>query len=48
MENISHNKKSFFKCNFVEDGKIVKDMMLHIKAIEIDEIDIGALIYEGV
>ena len=32
----------------VEDGKIVKDQLLHIKSIEIDEIDIGALVYEGV
>jgi hypothetical protein len=32
----------------VEDGKIIKDQLLHIKSIEIDEIDIGALVYEGV
>jgi hypothetical protein len=32
----------------VEDGEIVKDQLLHIKSIEIDEIDIGALVYEGV
>jgi len=32
----------------VEDGKIVRDQLLHIKNIEIDEIDIGGLIYEGV
>ena len=32
----------------VEDGKIVKDQLLHIKSIEIDEIDIGGLVYEGV
>ena len=32
----------------VEDEKIVKDQLLHIKSIEIDEIDIGALVYEGV
>ena len=31
----------------VEDGKITKDQLLHIKSIEIDEIDIGALIYNG-
>ena len=31
----------------VEDGKIVKDQLLHIKSVEIDEIDIGALVYEG-
>jgi hypothetical protein len=32
----------------VEDNKIIKDQLLHIKSIEIDEIDIGALVYEGV
>ena len=30
------------------NGKIIKDQLLHIKQIEIDEIDIGALVYEGV
>ena len=29
-------------------GEIIKDQLLHIKTIEIDEIDIGALVYEGV
>ena len=32
----------------VKDGKITKDQLLHIKSIEIDEIDIGGLVYEGV
>ena len=32
----------------VENEKIVNDQLLHIKSIEIDEIDIGSLIYEGV
>ena len=32
----------------VENGKIIKDQLLHIKSMEIDEIDIGALVYEGV
>ena len=31
-----------------EKGDILKDQLLHIKGIEIDEIDIGALVYEGV
>ena len=31
-----------------EKGDILKDQMLHIKSIEIDEINIGALVYEGV
>ena len=32
----------------VKDGTIIKDQLLHIKSIEIDKIDIGSLIYEGV
>ena len=31
-----------------ENGRIAKDQLLNIKSIEIDEIDIGALVYEGV
>ena len=31
-----------------QDGHIIKDQILHIKSIEIDEIDIGSLVYEGV
>jgi len=31
-----------------EQGNISKDQLLHIKNIQIDEIDIGALVYEGV
>jgi hypothetical protein len=31
----------------VENVQIVKDQLLHIKSIEIDEIDIGALVYNG-
>ena len=31
-----------------EKGDLLKDQLLHIKSIEIDEIDIGALVYEGV
>jgi len=30
------------------EGKIEKDQLLHIKSIEIDEIDLGGLIYEGI
>ena len=36
------------KQTIVEDGKIVKDQLLHIKSMEIDEIDIGSLVYDGV
>jgi len=32
----------------VENGKMIKDQLLHIKYIEIDEIDIGPLVYEGI
>ena len=31
-----------------DKGEIIKDQLLHIKGIEIDGIDIGALVYEGV
>ncbi len=31
-----------------EKGDILKDQLLHIKSIEIDEIEIGALVYEGI
>lgn len=31
-----------------ENGNILKDQLLQIKGMEIDEIDIGALVYEGV
>ena len=31
-----------------DKGDILQDQLLHIKSIEIDEIDIGALVYEGV
>jgi hypothetical protein len=36
------------KQTVVENSEITKDQLLHIKSIEIDEIDIGALVYEGV
>jgi hypothetical protein len=31
-----------------DDGDVLKDQLLHIKSMEIDEIDLGALVYEGV
>lgn len=31
-----------------ENGDLLKDQLLHIKDIEIDKIDIGALVYDGV
>ena len=30
-----------------EKGDILKDQLLHIKSIEIDEINLGAMVYEG-
>ena len=30
-----------------ENGDILKDQSLHIKGMEIDEIDVGTLVYEG-
>jgi hypothetical protein len=44
IDRSNKNKKQ----TVVEDGKIVKDQLLHIKSIEIDEIDIGSLVYEGI
>jgi hypothetical protein len=32
----------------VENNQIIKDQLLFIKSIEIDEIDLGGLVYEGV
>ena len=32
----------------VDNEKIIKDQLLHIKSIEIDEIDVSSLVYEGV
>ena len=32
----------------LKDDKIIKDQLLHIKSIDIDEISIGSLVYEGV
>jgi len=31
-----------------ENGDLLKDQLLHIKSIEIDEIDLGSLLFEGV
>jgi hypothetical protein len=44
---IVRSNKDKLQC-VVENGKILKDQLLNIKRIEIDEIDIGALLYEGV
>ena len=44
---IKRYNKTADQCKIDSDGKIIKDQLLHIKSIEIDEIDIGSLIYEG-
>lgn len=44
---IVRSNKNKTQC-VVENGQIIKDQLLHIKSIEIDEIDIGGLVYEGV
>lgn len=36
------------KQTVVENGEIIKDQLLNIKGIEIDEIEIGGLVYQGV
>ena len=48
--NIIINRSGKFRNQTVvnDKGDIIKDQLLHIKAMEIDEIDIGALVYEGV
>ena len=44
---ISRSGKDIKQTVLNAEGKIEKDQLLHIKSIEIDEIDIGALVYEG-
>jgi hypothetical protein len=44
---IKRMDKSTDQC-ILENGKIIKDQILYIKKIEIDDIDIGTLVYEGV
>ena len=49
LDQLQEKEKEKFDADWeFEDKKIVKDQLLHIKSIEIDEIDIGALVYEGV
>ena len=45
---INRSGKSKNQTIINEKGDILKDQLLNIKSIEIDEIDIGALVYEGV
>ena len=44
---IDRYNKSEKETNFV-DGKILNDQLLYIKNVEIDEINIGAIVYEFV
>ena len=48
--NIIINRSGKFRNQTVvnDKGDIIKDQLLHIKAMEIDEIDVGALVFEGV
>ena len=46
--NISRSGKDKNQTVLNAEGGIEKDQLLHIKSIEIDEIDIGALVYEGI
>jgi len=46
--NFTINRTNKFDSQTItQDGKIIKDQLLFIKSIEIDEIDLGGLIYEG-
>ena len=46
--NISRSGKFNNQTVVNDKGDLLKDQLLTIKSIEIDEIDIGALVYEGV
>ena len=45
---INSSKKSINQTVVNDKGDVLKDQLLNIKSIEVDEIDIGALVYEGV
>jgi|TARA_B110000444_G_scaffold197645_1_gene188580 hypothetical protein len=45
---IKRSRKTPYDTVINDKGDILHDQMLYIKSIEIDEIDIGALVYEGV
>jgi hypothetical protein len=46
--SIHRSGKGKYETVVNDKGDILKDQLLNIKSIEIDEIDIGALVYEGV
>ena len=45
---ISRSGKNRKQTIINDKGDILKDQLLHIKSIEIDDINIGSLVYEGV
>jgi len=45
---IKRSGKSINQTVVNDKGDLLKDQLLHIKSIEIDEIDIGGLVYEGI
>jgi len=45
---IERSGKNVIDTRVDAEGKIYRDQLLHIKSIEIDEIDIGAMVYEGI
>tara|TARA_Y100000592_G_scaffold93485_1_gene156738 strand:- start:799 stop:1281 length:483 start_codon:yes stop_codon:yes gene_type:complete len=45
---IKRSGKGKYETILNDKGDILKDQLLNIKSIEIDEIDIGGLVYEGV
>lgn len=46
--NIVRSNKKGNQTVVNDNGDLVKDQLLNIKSIEIDEIDIGSLVYQGV
>ena len=40
--------KDIEQCQVDSSGNVLKDQLLHIKMIEIDEIDLGSVVYSGV
>ena len=45
---LKRSGKDMDQCVVDNDGNILKDQLLCIKSIEIDELDLGALVYEGI
>ena len=45
---IERSGKTKNQCIVNDNGDVLKDQLLHIKSIEIDEIDIGSLVFNGV